>query len=144
MYRVGRISKNVSHKCIEYSGGIIDGPIGRWRRGKEEAWEGRDHDVVGYTFPSSALPRLGQGYDHRKKFMERACAIYLISLISPRTLRREITWPSVEQDHRNGIWVLGLFVHEMHCLSFDDRSELVDSVHQVYEMRCISRKCQQH
>jgi hypothetical protein len=100
--------------------------------------------VVGHTFTGGAPPRLGQGYDHRKKFMERACAIFLISLISTRTLRREITWPSVEQDHRNGIWVLGLFVHEMHCLSFDDRSELVDSVHQVYEMRCISRKCQQH
>jgi hypothetical protein len=81
MYRVRRISKHVGHEGVVYSGCIIDGPVGRWRRGKDEAWEGRNHDVVGHTFTSGARPRLSQGFYHRKKLLERACTIFSISLI---------------------------------------------------------------
>jgi hypothetical protein len=45
-------------------------------------------------------------------------------LIQRRFREHQITWPSVQQDQRNRIRVLGFLMHKMHTLPFNQRSEV--------------------
>jgi hypothetical protein len=68
MQRIDRVSQDVGHEGVEYSGSVIEDPVGRRRRGKDESWKRWDHDVGGCVL----LIDLSQWFDYGKEFMERS------------------------------------------------------------------------
>jgi hypothetical protein len=60
--------------------------------------------------------------------------VFLLKTTGVNSGGHKLTWPSMEQNHGNCIWVCGFFVYEMNVQSFYDGSELLESVHQALEV----------